>query len=55
MIENPSLEEKEVRFIVEAVEIFHRGKHKGKRRKEKKVKKVTNRAYAEMTRVDSFF
>lgn len=47
MIVNPSLEKKEMRFIVEAVEIFHPGGNKGKRRKEKKVKKVTNRAYAE--------
>lgn len=40
MIENPSLEKKEMRFIVEAVE-----KEKEERRKKKK--KMTNRAYAE--------
>lgn len=40
MIENPSLEEKEVRFIVEAVE-------KEKEEKRKKKKRMTNRAYAE--------
>lgn len=40
MIENPSLEKKEMRFIVEAAE-----KEKEERRKKKK--KMTNRAYAE--------
>lgn len=47
MIKNPSLEKKEMRFIVEAVEIFHRGEKKKKKKRERNKKRMTNRAYAE--------
>lgn len=40
---------------MEAVEIFSPGGNQRKKKKgEKKMKKVTNHAYAEMMRVDSF-